>query len=139
MSKKTYPQALGDYIYRLREGINPSRRNFALKIGMDPQTVANIEDGKTESPGLQSIVILAEALNVDEAELIAVYKGKSRPPEAQVLSSVHAFIRSLPPEVVAEDVDHQKIFERLVAAKGPDKMRELLQQVVSKRQDKQNG
>lgn len=63
-------KTLGLRISRLREDKGYSQREFAAMIGMDRMHLSKIEAGTT-NPSLESIVKIAEGLDVEARDLFA--------------------------------------------------------------------
>jgi transcriptional regulator with XRE-family HTH domain len=63
------PHVDGEKLTELREARFLSHRELAKRAGVSPQTVLNLEAGKTEAQR-RSIRKLAEALGVDPADLV---------------------------------------------------------------------
>jgi transcriptional regulator with XRE-family HTH domain len=140
MTYRVYPQELGDYIAKLREGSYPSRRVFAKKIGLDPATVGNIENGYTESPGLEAIVAIAEGLHIDESKLIAIYKGKNPDApkeidEPAIKHSITSLIQAIPASWIADAVDPKMLAEAILQHDGPEKFKELVKEAQERMRD----
>lgn len=127
MPKKANAQALGDYIFKLRESVNPNRKAFATKIGLDASTVLHIENGDTENPGLYSILAIADGLKTNPMQLIAVYLGES-PNKYEQDNLKNKEVRKLLAEMIA-NAPEWLILEALMEKRGRSKMRELLEQV----------
>jgi transcriptional regulator with XRE-family HTH domain len=133
MTKRLYPQELGDYIAKLREKEYPSRAVFAKKIGLHPSTVGAIENADTESPGLEAIVAIAKGLHIDESKLIAIYKGENPDTskeidEPAIKQSITALIQSLPVSWLAEAIEPKMLAEAILQHDGPEKFKELVKE-----------
>lgn len=64
------PQIDGDKLRALREKKFLSHRELAKSAGVSPTTVLNLEAGKVSEAQRRTIRKLAEALEVDPAELV---------------------------------------------------------------------
>jgi transcriptional regulator with XRE-family HTH domain len=70
--------AFGDWLRTRREAMGLSQAKLGQKVGVDGQTISNLETGKTRSPKLKNIAPLAEALSVSVEDLM-VEIGKGSP------------------------------------------------------------
>lgn len=63
-------EKLGEKIANLRNARGWSQETLAAESGVGRRTIQNIESGTTESPGIDSVIDLAQALGVSVAYLI---------------------------------------------------------------------
>ncbi len=75
MSKKTKKETLAARIVRLREVKDLNRLELAALAGVSQGTLQLLEKGVTQRPSAKVIAKLAEALEVEEAELIGEDAG----------------------------------------------------------------
>jgi transcriptional regulator with XRE-family HTH domain len=130
-----HPEKLGDFIAKEREKRFPSRRVFAKKIGIDAVTVGYIENGDTKSPGLETILAIADGLKVSPMKLISIYKGEdpnTAEDSKQVESSVVEFVGHLPERLLMEVLfaRRHQVFKSMLSSYGKDEIRELMQEVL---------
>jgi predicted ATPase/transcriptional regulator with XRE-family HTH domain len=60
-------EALADLLYRYRSAAKLSQESLAEKAGLSTRTISDIETGFAKSPRLVTILLIAEALSLDEA------------------------------------------------------------------------
>lgn len=68
MARKFDIQTFGNNLRELRKAKGFSQESFALHVGLDRTYVGGIERGE-RNPALKSIILLAEALEVEVLEL----------------------------------------------------------------------
>lgn len=66
---------LGDYINQLRREKGLTLRQLGKQSGVSFVTIQDIENGKTKSPGLDSILKLADGLGIHYTRLVLAFKG----------------------------------------------------------------
>jgi transcriptional regulator with XRE-family HTH domain len=76
---------LGDYIARLRDEKDWTMRELARKAGLSLGAVQKIENGTTQSPGIDVLLGLSQALNIPIMKLILAYQG--RDPDRELKSA----------------------------------------------------
>ena len=64
------PRISGEKLRRVRDERLLSQRELAEKAGLSPTTILKLEDGRVEDPHPRTVRKLAEALEVDPAELV---------------------------------------------------------------------
>jgi|GEM_PF-6893466 len=140
--RKVYPDRLGAFIATEREKKFPSRIAFAKKYGLDPSTIGDIENGDTKSPGLSSILTIAEGLGISPMRLISVYQGKD-PDEIEDDQRYKAplieFLHHLPEELILEALKArppQDVLKGLIESKGIEKIQECLAEAKRRQQEK---
>ena len=143
---QTFPKELGEFITSERAKYYKDRKDFAKKAGLDPSTVRSIENGDTNSPGLESILLIAKALKISHMKLIAIYEGKD--PDniddsgITLQYQVTDFVSHLPKRILENAIsqaDPKLLAEALAQKHGDEKMAEFLEQAKElnqKRNDK---
>ena len=138
-----YPDRLGDFIAREREKFYPSRRVFAKKIGLDPTTIENIENGDTKSPGLHVVLAIAKGLKTSPLRLIAIYEGQD-PDKVDdggvtLQCLLMEFVRSLPSRILEEalkadamkGLNEKVLLAKMMELKGKEQFKKLVAEVES--------
>ena len=64
------PRISGDRLRRVRDRRLLSQRELAERAGLSPTTILKLESGRVEEPHPRTIRKLADALEVDPAELV---------------------------------------------------------------------
>ena len=96
---------LGDLLRTTREDQGISMRRLAARLNIAHATLGRIETGESERPTPETLSALAEALELDEADLFAL--AGYRLPSS--LPTLPAYLRAkydLPPEAAAQLTDY---------------------------------
>ena len=112
MTSDPTPETFGQTIKRLRRERGLTQRELASELGIDFTYLSKLENGRGEAPGEETVRKLAELLEFDTEELLAL-AGKL-PPElrtrAQADLTFARVLRQLP--TVSEE-DLSAIYARL--------------------------
>lgn len=63
-------EKLGQRIRQLRKEKGITQEQLAEKVGMDPRTILEVENGKRENPTLKTLSTISEALGTDLQTLL---------------------------------------------------------------------
>lgn len=85
--------SLGGFIRDARLALGLSRLGLATKAGVDLSNISRIESGETKQPTVRVLGRIADALEVDVAQLLA-YQGVPRDGQAQS-TVLTTYLRSL--------------------------------------------
>jgi transcriptional regulator with XRE-family HTH domain len=77
-------EALGAFLRSLREAKNFSTYDLAKRSGLTASAVSKIERGEIQNPGIETLYLIAKALNTPLESLVKAYQGidQAKPPEA---------------------------------------------------------
>ena len=88
MDEITYRQALGENIRRIRKRIKLTQDVFSEKIGIEPSSLSNIENGKS-LPSTLTIIQIQQQFDVSAEEIFDVgYLKNIKTIEEEIFSSV---------------------------------------------------
>ena len=90
LHERRYMAALAHRIRTLREDRGLTQQAVARAAGIATDMVSRLENGHYTSPGLRTLVRIAEGMNTSLAELLPEVSGPATTPESALLSQLHA-------------------------------------------------
>ena len=107
MDEKEIRKLLGENIRRIRWSKNMTQEAFSEKIGIEPSSLSNIENGKS-LPSTQTILNIQQQFEVSPNEIFdfdSDYIKSAQNLEDEIFSTVRAF-----------DVDRKRVLYKIVKA-----------------------
>lgn len=88
--ERRYMAALAHRIRTIREERGLTQQAVARAAGIATDMVSRLENGHYTSPGLRTLVRIAEGMNVSLAELLPELSGPAATPESALLAQLNA-------------------------------------------------
>lgn len=88
--ERRYMAALAHRIRTIREDRGLTQQAVARAAGIATDMVSRLENGHYTSPGLRTLVRIAEGMNTSLAELLPEVSGPAVTPESALLSQLNA-------------------------------------------------
>lgn len=109
-------ESLADLAYRFRSAAKLSQEALAERAGLSTRTISDLETGYSRTPRLVTILLIAEALSLDDADRARLRAAARKPPARERAEKEDATV-VLPPlrPLVGRDADAAAAAELLVA------------------------
>lgn len=109
-------EALADLVYRFRSAAKLSQEALAERAGVSARTISDLETGFAKTPRLVTILLIAEALSLDDSDRARLRAAVRKPP-ARERAEAPDEASSLPPlrPLVGRDTDAAAAGELLIA------------------------
>lgn len=111
---------IGLRVRRERNRLTWSQEHLAYRSGVNRDTIASLETGKSNAPGADTVYLLARALGVEfEYLLTGLHRDELLPPER--VSFAKRIAATLPDDLPAEDLSLVEQFLARMFLRGPQR------------------